>query len=334
MLSLRPASSAIRNSAACKRSPRWRSWISLRSSTGALVDAALQFVLRLAPGQRGQDVLGDEAQQRLVVVAVADGRVVALHHDRAAHHAVLAASARPASPRCPGQGRSSRGTSNSRRPGFATGRASACRGAAGPASGCCPSPAADSSSLRVRARRGHGCRRSTGSGSSRARDRSARCRSSRRTSGGRRSGAGRAAPPSVSASELARSLIANSARCRRSALASRSTSTCRRCVYSSDWQRSRERVELGPPVEVHVCGIEMRPTARPTGPCSARPPRPAGRAPLAGSVRRRKLPFSRARRFQQAQRARIGRLQGRGLQAAHGRRAAGSRAVAPRRSQA
>ena len=52
-------------------------------------DLALQLLLRLASRQRIEDVLGDVVEQDLVVLAVTHGRVVALHHDRAAHHAVL-----------------------------------------------------------------------------------------------------------------------------------------------------------------------------------------------------------------------------------------------------
>ena len=55
----------------------------------AFLDLALQLLLRFASRQRIEDVLGDVVEQDLVVFAVAHGRVVALHHDRAAHHAVL-----------------------------------------------------------------------------------------------------------------------------------------------------------------------------------------------------------------------------------------------------
>ena len=44
--------------------------------------------MRLPPGQRDQDMLGHELQQRLVVLAETVGDVVALHHDRPAHHAI------------------------------------------------------------------------------------------------------------------------------------------------------------------------------------------------------------------------------------------------------
>ena len=51
----------------------------------ALLDAPLQFLARLLAHQRGEDVLGDEGQQGTVLVAVASGLVVALHHHRATH---------------------------------------------------------------------------------------------------------------------------------------------------------------------------------------------------------------------------------------------------------
>ncbi|MDQ1132864.1 hypothetical protein QE386_001459 [Pseudoxanthomonas winnipegensis] len=51
---------------------------------GARLDARLQLLVRVAPVQRGEDVLGHVAQQRAVLVGVAGRGVVALHHDRAA----------------------------------------------------------------------------------------------------------------------------------------------------------------------------------------------------------------------------------------------------------
>ena len=59
----------------------------LGERAGALLDPALQFVVRLAAGQRDQDVLGHELQQGQVLLGVAVRVLVALHHDRAARHA-------------------------------------------------------------------------------------------------------------------------------------------------------------------------------------------------------------------------------------------------------
>ena len=56
---------------------------------GAFLHALFQARLRIAPRQRVKDVLADVVEQGLVVLAVAHGRVVALHHHGAAHHAVL-----------------------------------------------------------------------------------------------------------------------------------------------------------------------------------------------------------------------------------------------------
>ena len=195
----------------------------LRSSSGARLDAALEFLLRLAPRQRAEDVLGDVAEQRLVGLAVAHGRVVALHHHRAAAPAVL--DDRHAHPVLanPGPG--------CRRAARRASRAGCSRGPAhrlavaqqGQGQRCCPSPAA-TARRRHRGRPGRGCRRSTGSGWSGAPGRSARCRSSRRTSGCRRSRAGRAAP---------RRCCGRSWRCRRSRTA--------RAAGARRWPGARRR---------------------------------------------------------------------------------------------
>ena len=51
----------------------------------ARLHALLELRLRLLAVQRGEDVLGDEAEQGLLLAAVAVGAVVALHHDGAAY---------------------------------------------------------------------------------------------------------------------------------------------------------------------------------------------------------------------------------------------------------
>ena len=60
----------------------------LGEGEGAFLHPAFEFVVRLASGQRDQDVVGDELQQGAVFLAETVGLVVALHHHRAADHAI------------------------------------------------------------------------------------------------------------------------------------------------------------------------------------------------------------------------------------------------------
>ena len=55
---------------------------------GTFLDAPFEFLLALLAFQRGQDVLGDEAQQRHIRAGETDVRKIALHHDHAPHLAL------------------------------------------------------------------------------------------------------------------------------------------------------------------------------------------------------------------------------------------------------
>jgi hypothetical protein len=62
--------------------------VGLLQGAGALLDPALEFLAGAVAVERGQDVLGDEGQQRPLLLAVAVAVVVALDHDRAGDAAV------------------------------------------------------------------------------------------------------------------------------------------------------------------------------------------------------------------------------------------------------
>jgi hypothetical protein len=90
MLSVVFASSAMRNSAACRRSPRCafehlllQHAVGVPQRVGAFGDAPLEFLVRHAPFQCGLDVLRDIGQQRAILVVEARVLGITLHNDTA-----------------------------------------------------------------------------------------------------------------------------------------------------------------------------------------------------------------------------------------------------------